>query len=76
MDNKPINPFKISGPEMCYEIARIRCCRIWPIVSATLTWSNHDDAWKREAWWWRTCGLCGEYPRPLDSRVYEGDLMR
>ena len=61
------NPFKVSGPEVDYEYRTVHCCRDWEIVSATLTWEEGIDGWKRESWWWRTCGICGEMPRPTDG---------
>lgn len=67
------NPFKVSGPEVTYEVAGVKCCRVWPVITATLTWTEGIDGWKRETWWWRNCVYCGEYPRPVDERGIEGD---
>lgn len=60
------NPYKTGGPEVAYEIGGVRCCRIWPVVTATLTVT--PEGWKREQQWWRNCGYCGEYPRPVGDR--------
>ncbi len=62
-----MNPFKVSGPNVEYEIKGVRCCRIWPVISATLTWTEGIDGWKRESWGWRTCGLCKEIPVPVEE---------
>lgn len=61
----PNSPFKVSGPEVAYEIGAVRCCRIWPIVTATLTVTT--EGWQREQWWYRNCGICGEFPRPVED---------
>lgn len=70
------SPFKVSGPEVSYVYVGVRCCRIWPVVTATLTWDPRNEMMKRESWWWRNCGLCNTYPRPVDEGAIEGDLMR
>lgn len=56
--------FFVSGPEVYYETAKVYCCREWEIVVATTTHStkNHDAMPKRESWWVRPCGICGEVP--------------
>lgn len=61
------NPFKTGGPEVDYVVGYVKCCRVWPVVTHTLTWNDADDAWKRESWWVRTCGICKEYPRPVEN---------
>lgn len=61
------NPYKVSGPEVDYVYGAVRCCRIWPIVKATLTWDPRMEMMKRETWWWRTCGICGEIPIPVED---------
>lgn len=61
------NSFKTGGPEVDYVVGAVRCCRIWPVITATLTWDPSNEIMKRESWWWRTCGYCGEYPRPVEE---------
>lgn len=64
------NPYKVSGPEIYYETEIWYCCKPWEVVTATYTWSNEIDAFKRESWWVRNCGICGEPPRPrLEDRI-------
>lgn len=66
------NQYKTGGPETDYVIAAVRCCRIWPIITATLTWDPKIEMMKRESWWLRECGLCGKIPRPVEEdRPYE-----
>jgi len=54
--------FKTGGPEVRYEYGTVQCCRTWPVVTATFTWSDEEDRWIRETWWWRKCGICGQIP--------------
>lgn len=61
------NQFKTGGPITDYIYGAVRCCRIWPVITATLTWDSRDETMKREQWWWRTCGLCHEIPRPVQD---------
>lgn len=63
------NPFKTSGSEVDYVYAKVRCCREYEVITATLTWDPRTEMMKREQWWWRDCSLCGEYPRPVDEGV-------
>lgn len=62
-----INPYKIGGHETRYEYGAVRCCRIWPIVTATVSWDPKWEMYRREPWWWRNCGICGEMPRPIQE---------
>lgn len=62
------NPFKVSGPEVQYIIKEAQCCRRWPVVTSTLTWTEDMDGWKHESWGWRRCGYCNENPRPVEER--------
>lgn len=62
---------KVSGPETDYVVGAVRCCRIWPVITATLTYDPCTEMMKREQWWWRTCGLCGEVPRPVGDHRSE-----
>lgn len=63
------SPFRISGPEVEFIVETWRCCRDWPIVVATITYTNGADEWpRREAWHIRKCGICRDYPRPLEDR--------
>jgi hypothetical protein len=64
--------FKTGGPNVEIEVIAVRCCRIWPVVTTTLQWEEGIDGWKRESWWWRTCGLCGGYPRPVNEEEGRG----
>ncbi len=66
-----MNPFKTGGPNEECEIGYVRCCRDWPVITATLTWTEGIDGWKRESWWWRTCGLCDEQPHLISREEYE-----
>jgi len=59
------NPFKTGGPDVDYVVGYVKCCRVWPIITATLTATT--EGWKREYWHWRTCGLCHEMPRFMEA---------
>lgn len=61
------NPFKTGGPETSYVTEDWVCCRIWPVITKTLTWNAKDEYWKKESQWVRRCGYCGEYPRPMEE---------
>lgn len=62
-----VNNYKTGGPETDYVIGAARCCRIWPVVTATLTWDPKNEIMKRETWWWRRCGYCGMQPIPVEE---------
>ena len=58
-----MNQFKTGGPETDYVLGYVYCCRIWPIITATLEWDPRMEMIKTEQWWWRDCGICGKLPK-------------
>ena len=61
------NEFFQSGPDVDYDVETWYCCRPWPVVVATTTRPQDPEKWpKREAWWVRNCGFCGNMPRPQE----------
>lgn len=70
---KSKNRYKTGGPEVYYESEIWWCCRPWEVVLSTYTWDNEEERWKREEFWVRQCGICGEQPRPrLEERFRAG----
>lgn len=65
------SPYFISGPqEIYYEIETWFCCRPWEVVLSSYVWDDGLDMFKREDYWVRECGLCGEPPRPrIEDRI-------
>lgn len=64
------NPFRTKGKEVFYETEVWFCCRPWEVVLSSYVWDDGLDMFKREDYWVRECGLCGEPPRPrIEDRV-------
>lgn len=64
------NPFRTKGKEVFYETEIWHCCRSWEVVLSSYTWNAADEMFKREEYWVRDCGICGEPPRPrLEDRI-------
>lgn len=59
--------FFTGGPEVDIDVETWYCCRPWPIVVSSTTYTPGSDTWKREAWFVRKCGYCHEYPRPQEE---------